>query len=551
MRSWGKVAGWCGVLGLVPFLACAEKVGGKGDSPGDGDFWGGGDGDTVSGTGAMGSEGTGAAGSGAANGTGSTTGSGGAPYVPMDCPAAAEPALTVTRLDTTAISDLGTPFDTDGDDLEGPGDWQTRYGKSPEIVPYSSGETLDVLFQDQSSSERAFVVNIVPVDDSYEVAAAFEVESQGRIMGLTKDSSGNYYVATGVDEGDVVDEVYPPNEIHRPDIVRIVKFDIHGCVLMESDVDMERGKADSGSEIIVNPMTAASSRLVWGGDRLLLVHGHNTEPDFDIGGQRHQKAISTLVDALTGAVTRTSTMWVSHSFDQRALYDGSGFVELHLGDAYPRYVALGRYNDDGGEGSYAVYQIKGNTGANETHTRLGSIVQSPDPTYGYMAIFTTDRSPTPGDDLQGTYDVALVRIQSNFYQADTDESVIEDSGVDTHVVESAGETVTNHLRWLTDLGAGSHANRPRLVGIGGDQFIALYERWNNGGDDFDGTYAMIVNAAGDVVTGPTEVPGDHHIGRGDDIVAVGGRAVFVTGGGGAIHLNFVGADLSGERVSLP
>jgi hypothetical protein len=370
-------------------------------------------------------------------------------------------------------------------------------------------------------------------------------------MGLSKDDSGNYYVATGVDEGSVVNAEYPPNDIHRPNIVRVVKFDIHGCVLMESDVDMARAAKDNGSEIIVNPMTAASSRLVWGGDRLLLVHGHNTEPDANLGGTRHQKAVATHINALDGTVTRTSTMWVSHSFDQRALYDGTGFVEAHLGDAFPRYVALGHYNDDGGDGSYAAYYIKGNTGANNTYTRLGGVVPISDATYGYLVLFATERTnSTGGGMIEGTRDLALVRVEKNFVSQSTSASIVEESGTSTQDVTSGGEARTNHVHWLTDLGAQTHAERPRIAALGDGNHIVLFERWTSDGNTFDGTFGLRIDSAGTVQQGPSEIPGEHHISRGDDIVTLGGRAVYVTGGDGALYLNLVGADLSATRVTL-
>lgn len=465
------------------------------------------------------------------------------------------PVLSVELLAETSIANLGAPFDTNARDLQGPLDWGPQYGKSPEIIPWSSGETLDVLFQDQESDEFAYLVHIAEVGQAYEVTRSYRIGSLGRVMGLTRDSGGSYYVATGVDEDEMVDAVYPPNGVHRPDIVRIVKFNESGCVLMESDVDIARGEADSDSDIIVNPMVAASSRLVWGGDRLLLVHGNNTEPDPELDGTRHQKAMSTHLNALDGSVTRTATMWASHSFDQRALFDGTGFVELHLGDAYPRYVALGHYNDAGGDGAYAAYKIKGETGANNTFTRLGGVVQSSDPTYGYMALFATERSAEVSSELVGgTRDVALVRIQSNFMSQGTNSLIVEESdAVSAQTVSSAGESETNYLRWLTDLGSNMHAERPRITALGGDAYVVLYEQWSVSGeeDNYEGTFALALDGAGTVTGEPTEVPGEHHIGRGDDIATLGGRAVYVTGGSDALYLNLVAADLSSERITLP
>lgn len=543
MRTWSfSLARGC-LVGAVVLFGCQDDATGPGGGSDDASSGGG------LGTASGGNPGAGGQ-QGVTGGATASGGSGGSAVVQCENQ---NPTLSVERLTTVSIAEMGTPFDTNGSDVEGPDHWAMQYGKSPETVPYASGDTLDVLFQDQDSDDFAYVVHVARDGQSYAVQDAYRVASLGRIMGLTKDTEGNYYVATGVDEDDQVDATYPPNDIHRPDVVRIVKFDEWGCVLMESDVDIERGNANPESEIIVNPMTAATSRLVWGGDRLLLVHGHNTEPDSSIGGTRHQKALSTHINSLDGTVTRSSTMWVSHSFDQRALYDGDGFVEMHLGDAYPRFVALGRYDDSGGDGPYPVYRIKGAEGANNTYTRLGGIVPTSDPTYGYLALFATERSTTAGDDLiSGTRDVALVRIRSDFAQSDTDEPIVESgNGVSSHTVNSAGETVTNSLRWLTDLGAGTHAERPKITNLGNDELVVLFERWSDDGDDYDGTFSLLIDSSGSVLAGPTEVPGQHHLQRGDDIATLDGRAVYVTGGPSGLHLNLIDGELNAERITLP
>jgi hypothetical protein len=86
----------------------------------------------------------------------------------------------------------------------------------------------------------------------------------------------------------------------------------------------------------------------------------NTDPDWNIGGTRHQKALSTRLDATSGAIIRTSSVWVSHSFDQRLLYDGEGIIEHHLGDAYPRYIVFARDHT-----SYPLFHIKGDLGSGD------------------------------------------------------------------------------------------------------------------------------------------------------------------------------------------
>ncbi|HSC88579.1 MAG TPA: hypothetical protein VLC09_14955 [Polyangiaceae bacterium] len=536
------------LLGLAVAVACGSNDDGSPDNDGGG----------APGDSGADSDGTDNGTDDGANGTGGLPGT--------SC-ANASPHLAVTRLDALGIAAMGKPFDTTSDDRSGPNSWGARYGKTPEIVPHVQGEELAVAFQDQEDGEHLYVVRVGVHGEEYAVTSAFEVDSLGRLMGFTRDDDGHYYVATGVDEDEQVDATYPPNDIHRPDIVRVVKFDENGCVLMESDVDMERGAKDAGSEIIVNPMTAASSRLVWGADRLVLVHGHNTKPDPNIGGTRHQKAITTHLDANTGAATRTSSMWVSHSFDQRALFDGTGFVEFHLGDAYPRTLALGRYGDDEAEGAYAVLRIKGDVGANETHTRLGSIVRTEDATHGYMALFATEDDDVTTEVVNTPRNLAIARIRADFATLDTDSSVV-DEGAGTTVLSStqhwtAGTpptpqqaTYENHLRWLTDFPANTHAERPRLANLGGGTFVVLYEQWTTNGtnannDAYVGTYGLVVDDSGAVTKPAAAISGAPPIDRGDDIVSLGGRALYVTGDGTSLWLNFVDDQLAGERFELP
>lgn len=536
-------------------LATALSLGAcSSDDPTEGDPGGSGGAGANSAGGSASSSGGSDSAAGGAPGSGSSQGSGGENTNTGGDdggtqPTARCPAFEVERLDAPALSSLGSLYDTSSDN-SGPSSHSSQYGKSPELIPWSDGDSLDVFAQDQSTDERAHVLHVEKVGDDYSLTHAYRVDSLGRIMGLTRDTAGNYYVATGVREGESVDADYPPNKIHRSDVVCVVKFDPDGNVLMRSDVDIERRKAKEDSEIIVNPMVAASSRLVWGGDRLLLVHGHNTEPDANINGTRHQKALSTHINANDGSVTRTSTMWVSHSFDQRALYDGTGFVELHLGDAYPRRLVLAHFNDAGGRGGYNVYDIKGATGANNTYTRLGGIVELDDEQFGYMALFATERTADVGSEkVNGTRDLGLVRVKKDFVSSANDEVIIEEGGTtSSQVVTSKDNVVTNSLHWLTNLGPGLHAERPRITATDGGSFVVLFERWTDEGA-FEGTFAMTIDSDALVLESSKKVS-DEHLSRGDDIVTLDGSALFVTSDGTSLHLQFVNSLLDANRVEL-
>jgi hypothetical protein len=475
--------------------------------------------------------------------------------------------LKVKRLDTTAIALMGKPFDSDGDDTS-PWGWDTNYGKPPEIVALPDGESLDILWQDHSAdparnqmdpnknAKKAFVVRVEKGAAGYGVTRAYQIDQLAHIMGLAKDENGNYFVATGVDEDADLTPEMPGPGMHRSGIVKLVKFDVNGCKSLEIDADDERAKADPKSQPIINPMVAATSRLAYHDGRLALLHGINVDYDPEVEA-RHQKALTTHFDATTGAATRTDSMWVSHSFDQRLFHDGAGFVEVHLGDAYPRAIALGRFNDGkSGTKTYELFKPKGELGDNNTFTRLGGIVPIAMGDLGYLVVFATDRDPSATTEiLNGSRDLAFLRVSRGFATMDEEGSAFVD-GATTQEVMSSGKGASNKLNWLTDYTAdAAQVDRPHVAAITGDQAVVLWERWTGTGDRasmFAGTQALVLGTDGTVKVMPKKVS-DHHLLRGDDLVSLGAQAVFVTGDGTAkkLTLNLLGADLTLTAVELP
>lgn len=543
--------------GLVALLfGCSESdtptpQGTAGSASGGVATGGGGTGSSVGGEGTGGS---------AAGSSGTSGGSGGTPAC------GASTGLKVTKLSTTAIAMMGKPFDSDADDTS-PWDWNTNYGKPPEIVAVPDGENVDILFQDHSAdpgrnqddpnknAKKAYIVRVEKGASGYAVTRAYEVEQLAHIMGLAKDELGNYYVATGVDEDKDLTPTMPGPGMHRPGIVKLVKFDANGCKSLEIDAGVERQKADAKSEPIINPMVAASSRLAYHAGRLALVHGINVDYDEKVMA-RHQKAMTTHFDAMTGAATLTSSMWVSHSFDQRLFYDGTGFLEVHLGDAYPRSIALGRFNDGKDKTNTQTYELfkpKGEEGDNNTFTRLGGIAPIAMGDMGYLVVFTTDRGTETEEILNGTRDLALLRVNRGFATMDEKGSAFVD-GADTQAVTSSGDAVTNKLSWLTDYAADSaQADRPRVAAVGADQFVVLWERWtgaDNNSAKFGGTQGLVVGADGLVKVMPKAI-GQMHLSRADDVVSLGSQALHVSGDGTKLTLNLIGADLSLTSVELP
>ena len=443
-----------------------------------------------------------------------------------------QPAVTTTiylplvMVPPVPVSAVLMPFDANLDDLGGPASWSTNYGKTPEIVVASNGVDLDVLAQDYDPGTpwNAVLLHLAYDATGCRVTQVLtDTPMLDRVMGLAIDGAGNRYYATGVDEDDVVDPYYPPPDTYRSDIVRVVKVDPAGDVLFNIDLDTARHAYNVNAEMIINPMVAATARLAVGGNEIALVHGINTDPDWNIGGARHQKALSTRLNATSGAIVRTSSVWVSHSFDQRLLYDGDGIIEHHLGDAYPRTIVFARNHT-----SYPLFHIKGALGENNTYTRLGNIALiEDDPDYGYIALFATKSNASTGSVINGPRNLAIVRVNS-------DDNSVDPGLPDTLTVTSKGTQYTNRLRWLTDYSASSnlHAERPKLIGIGGDQYVVLWEEWLDTGSyygTFNGVYGMAIDDEGNILHAATLITDEHHLHRGDDAFFLDNRAAWMTG----------------------
>ncbi len=455
---------------------------------------------------------------------GASTGDDGEPW---------EPAVPVAT-----VAELLTPPDVD-DDFTVPGIWPENYGRWPDIIVRPAGDGVLVLAQDMSAEEgRAVLMQLRPLDGDYVVTAFTEPPMLDRIMGMDHDGDGQAFVASAIYEYPDVTLEYPAPYEYREGIVSVVSTDLEGNVAYDIDLDIARSEVAEFPDPLINPMRASGARLRYGGGQLALVHGNNTVPDAN--DVRHQEAMGTRLDASTGAVTRVNTVGVSHSFEHRILWDGDDFIEMHLGDAFQRAVLLGRAGDESTFSYACLFHIKGPGGDNVTRTQLGDIAPiDNDPTYGYLATFVSEPTanlvpPDPGlANIGAAREVGLVRITRDLPQWEILELPHIDPAL-PHTLDLPGSAgYSNRLRWLTnyrDDGGNGHAARPKLVPIGGDQFIVLWERWqyNNPGITFDATYAMLVDDHGVALQPATRVA-ETHLPRGDDAFLLEGGAAWMTG----------------------
>ncbi len=454
-----------------------------------------------------------------------------------------------------------TPFDVDRQDLVGPDSHSAQYGKTPEIVVSPGLGRIEVALRsfDAEGVVRALVLRFEDQGSGLVLTRALEAPSLGLLLGFVAAPDGGFFYATGTEDEDV-SSTYPAEGAHRRNVVRVYRVDADGEILFDVDLDHARGQLPTDSEPIVNPGVAASARLGLAGNQLALVHGNNTAPDPDLDGTRHQKALTTILDATTGAITDANGIWCSHSFDQRYLSDGDDLYELHLGDAYPRQIVVSRIRGGMSGGGTALYRPKGTLGNNNTFTRLGGIarIDSGSGSGGFLALFASERTTDTTSRVNGSRDLALVRTVPDFASGAAADALDTGFGTTFDVV-SAGSNATNRVLWLTsfheDAPGTMHAERPKLLPLSGGQFLVLFERWSSMGltsPTFDGTYAMRIDGSGAVLASATQVS-THHLPRGDDAFVYEGEGCWVTGDS-VVHtltLHCVAPDLSATQTLLP
>lgn len=452
-------------------------------------------------------------------------------HAPLDGPSTRD----FVEVSASSVAAVGfVPFDVDRRDLVGPDSHDTNYGKPPEIVVAPGDGYLDALVRstDETTGPHAFLVRIRDTAGALALEQAFEVPSLGLVLGFVRGADGSFYYATGSYDDEITTS-YPGKNQHRSNVVRVFHAAPDGEILWDVDLDTAREEAFPDSEPLVNPATASSARLGLAGDMLALVAGNNTAPDGN--GTRHQKAVTTILDPATGAVIRPSSIWMSHSFDERYVADGSDLYEVHLGDAYDRKIAITRLRAQRAGDSFGAYFPKGGTGNNNTFTRLGQFarVTGGAEDGAFLVLFATERTTESTDRIEGARDLAIVRLVPGFADTDPDDGVAVDDTIGvTWAVDSGGATQTNRAVFLTNFhaaGATEHVERPKLLALPGGEFLVLYERWTTGGmQTFGGTYAMRIDASGAILDGPDRVS-DHHLPRGDDAFLYGGDAAWLSG----------------------
>ena len=465
-----------------------------------------------------------------------------------------EPDLILGRfLDTFRrnVLESGIVPDVTGWSQESKRNWIRRVAIEARIVPIYSPKII--------------ISHIVKEGGEYKPVWHLTPHTIDRLGGFARDQNDNIFYLTTIAE-DLQREI-EPNGIHRQGIAHLVKLDPNGNEIFRTDLRSDIGSTEATP--LYSPMTFGTARIGVGSDKVAITFSSDTEYDYGVSS-RHQKHVSFIVDALSG-IAESFIDGISHSWDQRLIYDGADFVTTSLGDASLRGIGVAKL----GQGSHRVaFAVKGGDASTalyyqNTFTRLGDLEPGSN---GYAMLFSSERSEqyTGGPSAVVTSrNLAFVHIRKDFYVDSTNPSNKYDvTIVDTAEWNSAAESFNVKIKdywgkqyngtnrgvvWLTqyDDRLTENVERPKLVALDSGYFIALWEKWSL--DTYIETFAMVIDEYGNIMKEAASLGDDVRLHRQDSAIRLGNKAAWVVGGATSVPqliLYTVDENLKLERYEL-
>ena len=206
-----------------------------------------------------------------------------------------------------------------------------------------------------------------------------------RLLGFTRDTAGNFYLAYSADSSFKTTQSGNPNSVNGNEL-RVARSASASFAsrkwetIVFGNVDNTQPNSAGGAG------SAGSGVLGFDAQNNVLVSYVAHDMAWDLNGVRHQAGILRLLDATSGAVIapsngnpwETGSGWFySHNFNQRLLIDGGTYYTLAHGDAYSRQLGLSAFTkakytaNDSTVFNASYWTIPGSVGDNDTNAETG------------------------------------------------------------------------------------------------------------------------------------------------------------------------------------
>ncbi|MCK6510339.1 hypothetical protein L6R29_10265 [Myxococcota bacterium] len=428
------------------------------------------------------------------------------------------------------------------------------YGQKPQIIGISRTDgSVDVAWLDQTSPSPIFVTHIRPDSNGYKAAWHLKSHSLGLLAGFARTENDHFLVLTAIKED--IGRNTTPNKQHRDKILQLVRLDDEGKQTYLTEMRTDLFKA---TELpVYEPLSFGTGRLAYGNNRFLIHIAQRTEYDAAVS-QRHQIASYIWGNATTGLLTGRM-QGISHSFQQRLLFDGTVFIGSALGDASLRGISMRKFSNQTQHlGVKTAFAVKGGSqdtggGYNNTFSRHGQIAVGDK---GYALLFSTENTDVYLNATNAARNLAFLHIVKEFQSAkapdgnsynvhitDTSTSNPNTKTLEVAIKDYWGKTFAGKnkdIAWLTQYTTSTeHAECPKIVRVGTNRYLVVWEKWTNG--QHTSSFAMLVDEYGNTVKAAKDI-GKLRLHKDDDAFALGDKAAWVIGAANPARLVLITVD---------
>jgi len=418
----------------------------------------------------------------------------------------------------------------------------------------NTGDKVSMLWQDQKN--KAIYLSRFAAGFKSQKNIRLYNRNNEELLAATNDPQGNiYYFTYGGEKGRTS--------------VAIYKASVAGKHLKLKNYDTSKKGLNIYS--VRNYMAA----LKYSQGKLALMIARTMHKSGD--GLNHQGGIAVVFDANSLTQLKYLGQTSGHSFDNYLTVNETGqFLGIDLGDNYPRGVNLHRFNDKGRR-SQVVYTFKTRHGTratspagrkydfyaeisrgdqkfykwsndNATYSELGGVVEVSN---GYLVMFTGEPSPAGKalDNSRAGYkspdprNVGFVKVRKDFENSSSQRNFLSDDLVLSRGKSETGGFYTFGGRFSKQRNTGvvwltkyrdklrESARHLKVAPLNNGHILLVWEKVSKKGyrKEYQGTYAMQINADGRVITPPTALGNYVRLSRRDDLLVVGNQVLIPAG----------------------
>ncbi|RYD61075.1 MAG: hypothetical protein EOP83_17925, partial [Verrucomicrobiaceae bacterium] len=301
-------------------------------------------------------------------------------------------ALTpITTVETKVISVTGFPG------VEPSHTTVSNYGIKPSVILNANADnTSNVAFLNASGTG----ISILSLDTAGNLTGRIDpvvLQTATQLIGFTRiPTDGSFAISYAKDNATNGDDFE----------YWIARVSSAGATMFSTLIFGTQNQTQVGSK--GEPGWFSSGRLAFNAatQRLIAYTGHSQRWEDNV---RHQggHVVTMSLAGVAGVVAPEykSVWYCSHNFDQRLLVDGNNFYTLAHGDAFPRALVFGRWQDGVAGTSWMAdteyFPISGAVGNNTTNTQTGGMVKLANGTFG--VVYTTKLT-------RNNFDVCYVEI---------------------------------------------------------------------------------------------------------------------------------------------